>query len=62
MRLVILTKREIRFDDEMINGIRTLIVYYKIQEPFAEFFENETYNWVSKKMQKPDLVLGKCSS
>jgi len=46
------------FDDRLINGIRTLIVYYKnSKNPVKNFFRRmKAYNKGFSKLQKPDLV------
>lgn len=46
------------FDDEVINGIRTLIVYYKnSKKPIQNFLRRmKAYKMGFAKMQKPDLV------
>jgi len=46
------------FDDRLINGIRTLIVYYKnSKNPVTNFFRRmKAYNKGFSKLQKPDLV------
>ncbi len=46
------------FDDRLINGIRTLIVYYKnSKNPVRNFFRRmKAYNKGFSKLQKPDLV------
>ena len=53
-------KEKFVFDDEMINGIRTLIVYYKnSKNPLQNFLRRmKAYQLGFKKMQKPDLVHG----
>ena len=53
-------KEKFVFDDEMINGIRTLIVYYKnSKNPLQNFLRRmRAYQLGFKKMQKPDLVHG----
>jgi glycosyltransferase involved in cell wall biosynthesis len=45
-------------DDQMINGIRTLIVYYKnTKNPVLNFFRRmKSYQMGFSKLQKPDLV------
>ncbi|MGC4128188.1 MAG: glycosyltransferase [Bergeyella sp.] len=46
------------FDDKIINGIRTLIVYYKnTKNPVLNFIRRmKAYSLGFKKMNKPDLV------
>ena len=46
------------FDDQVINGIRTLVVYYKNSEnPLQNFFRRmKAYKMGFSKMKKPDLV------
>ncbi|REC45653.1 glycosyltransferase [Chryseobacterium sp. 5_R23647] len=46
------------FDDRLINGIRTLIVYYKnSKNPVKNFFRRmKAYKKGFSKMQKPDLI------
>lgn len=46
------------FDDKIINGLRTLIVYYKnSKNPFQNFSRRmKAYKMGFSKMQKPDLV------
>lgn len=46
------------FDDKIINGLRTLIVYYKnSKNPVQNFFRRmKAYKLGFSKMQKPDLV------
>lgn len=46
------------FDDRLINGIRTLIVYYKnSKNPVKNFFRRmKAYNKGFSKLQKPHLV------
>ncbi len=53
-------KEKFVFDDEMINGIRTLIVYYKnSKNPLQNFLRRmKAYQLGFKKMQKPHLVHG----
>ena len=53
-------KEKFVFDDEMINGIRTLIVYYKnSKNPLQNFLRRmKAYQLGFKKIQKPDLVHG----
>ena len=53
-------KEKFVFDDEMINGTRTLIVYYKnSKNPLQNFLRRmKAYQLGFKKMQKPDLVHG----
>ena len=53
-------KEKFVFDDEIINGIRTLIVYYKnSKNPLQNFLRRmRAYQLGFKKMQKPDLVHG----
>ena len=53
-------KEKFVFDDEKINGIRTLIVYYKnSKNPLQNFLRRmKAYQLGFKKMQKPDLVHG----
>lgn len=53
-------KEKFVFADEMINGIRTLIVYYKnSKNPLQNFLRRmKAYQLGFKKMQKPDLVHG----
>lgn len=51
-------KEEFVFDDKIINGIRTLIIYYKnSNNPALNFFRRmKAYKMGFVKMQKPDLV------
>lgn len=51
-------KEKFVFDDKVINGIRTLIVYYKnSKNPLQNFLRRmKAYKLGFKKMQKPDLV------
>lgn len=51
-------KEKFVFDDKHINGIRTLIVYYKnSKNPLHNFLNRmNAYKLGFKKMQKPDLV------
>lgn len=51
-------KEKFVFDDKIINGIRTLIVYYKnSKNPLQNFLRRmQAYKLGFKKMQKPDLV------
>lgn len=51
-------KEEFIFDDKVINGIRTLIIYYKnSNNPALNFFRRmKAYNMGFAKMQRPDLV------
>ncbi|WDT68438.1 glycosyltransferase [Cloacibacterium sp. TD35] len=53
-------KEKFVFDDQVINGIRTLIVYYKnSKNPLQNFLRRmKAYQLGFKKMQKPDLVHG----
>ncbi len=53
-------KEKFVFDDKHINGIRTLIIYYKnSKNPLLNFFHRmKAYKLGFKKMQKPDLVHG----
>ena len=53
-------KEKFIFDDKVINGIRTLIVYYKnSKNPLQNFLRRmKAYKIGFKKMQKPDLVHG----
>ena len=53
-------KEKFVFDDEKINGIRTLIVYYKnSKNPLQNFLRRmKAYQLGFKKIQKPDLVHG----
>ena len=53
-------KEKFVFDDKIINGIRTLIVYYKnSKNPFQNFLKRmRAYQLGFKKIQKPDLVHG----
>lgn len=53
-------KEKFVFDDQIINGIRTLIVYYKnSKNPLQNFLRRmKAYQLGFKKMQKPDLVHG----
>lgn len=46
------------FDNNIINGIRTLVVYYKnSKNPLQNFFRRmKAYNVGFEKLQKPDLV------
>lgn len=46
------------FDDQMINGIRTLIVYYQnTNNPILNFYRRiNSYKKGFAKMQKPDLI------
>ena len=46
------------FDDKVINGIRTLIIYYKnSKNPIQNFIRRmKAYKLGFAKMQKPDLV------
>lgn len=46
------------FDDKVINGIRTLIIYYKnSKNPVQNFFRRmKAYKMGFAKMQKPDVV------
>ncbi len=46
------------FDDKVINGIRTLVVYYKnTKNPVINFYRRmNAYQKGYQKMQKPDLV------
>lgn len=51
-------KEEFIFDDKIINGIKTLIIYYKnSNNPALNFFRRmKAYKMGFAKMQKPDLV------
>lgn len=51
-------KEEFIFDDKIINGIRTFIIYYKNStNPALNFFKRmKAYKMGFAKMQKPDLV------
>lgn len=51
-------KEKFVFDDKIINGIRTLIVYYKnSKNPLQNFLRRmKAYKLGFKKMEKPDLV------
>ena len=51
-------KERYLFDDQVKNGIRTLIVYYKSSfNPVLNFIRRmKAYSYGFKKMQKPDLV------
>ena len=53
-------KEKFVFDDQVINGIRTLIVYYKnSKNPLQNFLRRmKAYQLGFKKIQKPDLVHG----
>lgn len=53
-------KEKFVFDDQVVNGIRTLIVYYKnSKNPLQNFLRRmKAYQLGFKKMQKPDLVHG----
>ena len=53
-------KEKFVFEDEKINGIRTLIVYYKnSKNPLQNFLRRmKAYQLGFKKIQKPDLVHG----
>ena len=53
-------KEKFVFDDQIINGIRMLIVYYKnSKNPLQNFLRRmRAYQLGFKKMQKPDLVHG----
>lgn len=48
------------FDDKVINGIRTLIVYYKnSKNPLLNFYRRmKAYQLGFKRVEKPDLVHG----
>ena len=51
-------KEKYMIDDQLINGIRTLIVYYKnSKNPLQNFYRRmKAYKMGFSKMQKPDLV------
>lgn len=51
-------KKTFVFDDKVINGIRTLIIYYKnSKNPIQNFLRRmKAYKMGFAKMQKPDLV------
>ena len=53
-------KEKFVFDEKIINGIRTLIVYYKnSKNPLQNFLRRmKAYTLGFKKMQKPDLMHG----
>lgn len=53
-------KEKFVFDDQVVNGIRTLIVYYKnSKNPLQNFLRRmKAYQLGFKKIQKPDLVHG----
>lgn len=53
-------KEKFVFDDKIINGIRTLIVYYKnSKNPLQNFLRRmKAYKLGFNKVQKPDLVHG----
>ncbi len=53
-------KEKYFFDDTIINGIRTLIVYYRnTKNPLLNFYRRmKAYQLGYQKMQKPDLVHG----
>ena len=56
-------KEKFVFDDEMINGIRTLIVYYKIpKNPCRIFEKNESLSIGFQKKCKARFGSWKCSS
>lgn len=51
-------KKTYVFDDKIINGLRTLIIYYKnSKNPVQNFFRRmKAYKMGFAKMQKPDLI------
>lgn len=53
-----LVERKYSIDDKMINGIRTLVIYYKnTRNPILNFFRRmKAYNKGFKLLKKPDLV------
>lgn len=53
-------KKRFLFDDQIINGIRTLVVYYRNSRiPLLNFIRRmKAYRLGYKRMQKPDLVHG----